>query len=212
MARIFAHADTRRKARPRVSLRRRSRSAPGSARRRRSAPSRRRRQCGGASAICTARSSPWTPRTRCERSVGWQATSVEATEIHGHLDVRGSGRRRAPGSARRAAQAQEGAPSLAAPGQISPGIWVSSPGGPSTWTALRSGKFSSLPKVGPALAHRILANRDSLGPFGSLDELRRVKGVGDGGRGCHHALRDVLTPPRQSRENERDGAAPPTPR
>jgi DNA uptake protein ComE-like DNA-binding protein len=35
-----------------------------------------------------------------------------------------------------------------------------------------------LPWVGPALARRIVANRDSFGPFGSLDALGRVKGVG----------------------------------
>lgn len=66
----------------------------------------------------------------------------------------------------------------------------------------------SLPKIGPALAHRILADRDSLGPFGSMDELRRVKGVGAG-------VVDAITPyvtfslqPRQSREKEHDGEAP----
>ncbi|HEX6573594.1 MAG TPA: helix-hairpin-helix domain-containing protein, partial [Gemmatimonadaceae bacterium] len=32
--------------------------------------------------------------------------------------------------------------------------------------------------IGPSLAKRIVADRDSLGPFGSLDELQRVKGVG----------------------------------
>lgn len=65
----------------------------------------------------------------------------------------------------------------------------------------------SLPKIGPTLARRILANRDSLGPFGSLDELRRVKGVGE-------AVVDAITPyvtfsqqPRQSREKEGDGVA-----
>jgi DNA uptake protein ComE-like DNA-binding protein len=65
----------------------------------------------------------------------------------------------------------------------------------------------ALPKIGPTLAHRILANRDSLGPFGSLDELRRVKGVGE-------AVVDAITPyvtfsqqPRQSRENQIGGGA-----
>jgi len=38
--------------------------------------------------------------------------------------------------------------------------------------------IEALPRVGPALARRIVANRDSLGPFGSLDHLRRVKGIG----------------------------------
>ena len=35
-----------------------------------------------------------------------------------------------------------------------------------------------LPRVGPALARRLVANRDSLGPFGSLEALGRVKGFG----------------------------------
>lgn len=39
-----------------------------------------------------------------------------------------------------------------------------------------------LPWVGPALARRIVANRDSFGPFGSLEALGRVKGVGSATR------------------------------
>lgn len=35
-----------------------------------------------------------------------------------------------------------------------------------------------LPRIGPALASRIVANRDSLGTFGSLAELKRVRGIG----------------------------------
>jgi hypothetical protein len=38
--------------------------------------------------------------------------------------------------------------------------------------------IETLPRVGPALARRIVANRDSLGPFRSLGGLRRVKGIG----------------------------------
>ena len=41
-----------------------------------------------------------------------------------------------------------------------------------------AGEIERLPRVGPALARRIVANRDSLGPFGSLSGLRRVKGMG----------------------------------
>lgn len=32
--------------------------------------------------------------------------------------------------------------------------------------------------IGPSLAKRIIEDRDSLGPFGSLEELQRVRGVG----------------------------------
>lgn len=39
-------------------------------------------------------------------------------------------------------------------------------------------EIEALPRVGPATARRIVANRDSLGPFGSLAGLRRVKGMG----------------------------------
>lgn len=36
-----------------------------------------------------------------------------------------------------------------------------------------------LPRIGPALADRILADREARGPFGSLRELTRVKGIGE---------------------------------
>ena len=40
-------------------------------------------------------------------------------------------------------------------------------------------QLESLPGVGPALARRIAAARDSSGPFGSLQELElRVRGIG----------------------------------
>ncbi len=39
-------------------------------------------------------------------------------------------------------------------------------------------QIEALPGIGPVLASRIVADRDSLGPFGSFDELSRVKGVG----------------------------------
>ena len=38
--------------------------------------------------------------------------------------------------------------------------------------------IETLPRVGPALAQRIVANRDSLGPFRSIEGLKRVKGIG----------------------------------
>ena len=49
-------------------------------------------------------------------------------------------------------------------------IGVSS-AGPVDLDRAQEWEILALPKVGPTLAHRILANRDSLGPFGSLDEL-----------------------------------------
>ena len=39
-------------------------------------------------------------------------------------------------------------------------------------------EIEALRHIGPALARRIVADRDSFGPFGSLEGLSRVKGVG----------------------------------
>jgi len=65
--------------------------------------------------------------------------------------------------------------------------------------------LEGLPRVGPVMARRIVADRDSLGPFGSLEELQRVKGVGP-------ALASAISPyvtfslrPRPSRVKEPAG-------
>ncbi len=39
-------------------------------------------------------------------------------------------------------------------------------------------EIEGLRHIGPTLARRIIADRDSFGPFGSLDGLKRVKGIG----------------------------------
>jgi competence protein ComEA len=41
-------------------------------------------------------------------------------------------------------------------------------------------EIEALPWIGPVLAARIVADRDSLGPFGSLQGFQRVRGVGPG--------------------------------
>jgi competence ComEA-like helix-hairpin-helix protein len=41
-----------------------------------------------------------------------------------------------------------------------------------------AGQIETLRGIGPSLAKRIVADRDSLGPFGSLEQLQRVKGLG----------------------------------
>ncbi len=39
-------------------------------------------------------------------------------------------------------------------------------------------ELERLPRIGPALAARIVADRSAKGPFGSLEELQRVRGIG----------------------------------
>lgn len=41
-----------------------------------------------------------------------------------------------------------------------------------------SALLERLPRIGPALAARIVADRNQRGPFGSLTELQRVRGIG----------------------------------
>jgi len=41
-----------------------------------------------------------------------------------------------------------------------------------------AGDFDLLPGVGPSLAARIIENRREKGPFLKLDDLRRVRGIG----------------------------------
>jgi DNA uptake protein ComE-like DNA-binding protein len=52
------------------------------------------------------------------------------------------------------------------------------PAGPVDLDVANEKEIESLRNVGPALARRIVADRDSFGPFGSMEGLRRVKGVG----------------------------------
>jgi competence protein ComEA len=62
----------------------------------------------------------------------------------------------------------------------------------------------SLPRIGPALAKRIVANRDSFGAFGSLDGLQRVRGIGPG---IAKALRSLVTFSGVPRQGAAAGAA-----
>lgn len=50
--------------------------------------------------------------------------------------------------------------------------------GPVDLDVATADRIELLPRIGPALAARIVADRDSNGPYGSLDELQRVRGIG----------------------------------
>ena len=52
------------------------------------------------------------------------------------------------------------------------------PKGPVDLDVATVDEIVALRNVGPALAKRIVADRDSFGPFGSLEGLTRVKGIG----------------------------------
>lgn len=50
--------------------------------------------------------------------------------------------------------------------------------GPVDMDVASADEIESLRHIGPALARRIVADRDSFGPFGSKEGLLRVKGIG----------------------------------
>jgi competence ComEA-like helix-hairpin-helix protein len=52
------------------------------------------------------------------------------------------------------------------------------PTGPVDLDVATEKEIEGLRNIGPALAKRIVADRDSFGPFGSLEGLSRVKGIG----------------------------------
>jgi competence ComEA-like helix-hairpin-helix protein len=52
------------------------------------------------------------------------------------------------------------------------------PAGPVDLDIATEKEIEGLRHIGPTLAKRIVADRDSFGPFGSIEGLRRVKGVG----------------------------------
>ena len=52
------------------------------------------------------------------------------------------------------------------------------PAGPVDLDVADERQIEALRHVGPTLARRIVADRDSFGPFGSMEGLQRVKGIG----------------------------------
>ncbi len=45
--------------------------------------------------------------------------------------------------------------------------------------AATAAQLQALPRIGPALAARIVADREANGPFVSLEDVNRVNGIGD---------------------------------
>ncbi|HSH45844.1 MAG TPA: helix-hairpin-helix domain-containing protein, partial [Longimicrobiales bacterium] len=56
---------------------------------------------------------------------------------------------------------------------------AAAPAAPVDLNAADAVALTSLPGIGPVLAERIVAYRDSVGRFGDVDALMAVKGVGE---------------------------------
>ena len=62
--------------------------------------------------------------------------------------------------------------------------------GPVNVNTASASQLEELPGVGPATAEAIIAHRDQHGPFGSVDELIDVRGIGEAKL---EQLRDLVT-------------------
>ncbi len=85
--------------------------------------------------------------------------------------IASGGRRPARGP--RGAKAPQGAPRPPRPPATTPAA-----AGPVDLDHASAVELDRLPGIGPSLAARIVADRDSAGPFGSLEGLQRVRGIG----------------------------------
>ena len=64
------------------------------------------------------------------------------------------------------------------PGWPTPCAVTSAPAGPVDLNRATAEDLDSLPGVGPSTASAIIAFRDEHGPFGSVDDLLDVRGIG----------------------------------
>jgi competence protein ComEA len=133
---------------------------------------------GAGARLVSARGVP-VPTSAELRALDAQLQAVDS--VRRGRRAAGGGRKTTRSRAKRTADSTQGTPPpLASPQPAHP------PGGgyPRSPQAIdvdlaSAAQLESLPGIGPALARRIAASRDSSGPFGSLDELQsRVRGVG----------------------------------
>ena len=114
------------------------------------------------------------------------ATPAEQAALQGQIRAVDSVRakRKPSGGGKRAGNARpRQQPDSSQVGMPAPPGWPASPGvGGSALVDVdraSAAELEALPGVGPALAARIVAERDSSGPFGAMDDLQaRVRGVG----------------------------------
>ena len=77
-----------------------------------------------------------------------------------------------------------------APGASGGAAGGAASGGPIDLNRATVADLDTLPRIGPALAQRIIDWRDANGGFSSVDELREVSGIGDK---TFESLQDLVT-------------------
>ena len=136
------------------------------------------------------RGAPPPPDERSRAALERQIRAVDSARKNAH---RPHDRSRRPKVLGRAEQKRDSTPRVA---YVLPAV------GKVDLDVATTAEIERLPRIGPSLARRIVADRDSLGPFGSLEGLERVRGIGP--RLARKLAPDVTfsLPPRQSRVEE----------
>lgn len=126
---------------------------------------------GTATRMVTSRRADRPPTAAERAALGAQIAVVESARSHG------AGGGRAGSRARRRAARSPAAPQARGTAKF-PGGGVPASALPVDLDLATAADIEALPGIGPVLARRIVADRDSLGPFGSIEGFTRVKGVG----------------------------------
>jgi competence protein ComEA len=84
-----------------------------------------------------------------------------------------------------------------------------SPAPPLDLDRATASELEALPRIGPALAKRIIDDRDARGPFGSLEGFQRVRGVGPAMAAALSASVTFSGTPRPSIAGGVRGSGPP---
>ncbi|MFL5606133.1 MAG: ComEA family DNA-binding protein [Gemmatimonadaceae bacterium] len=134
-------------------------------------------QAYSANSSAVSRTTDRAAKSRKRRIVAREVRDSGATRLGAgasgdHLDARGF-----PPPSRRIDVGAPPVPLVSGPMLQSRAAAVSR-AGPIDLDTATEAEIEALPRVGPALAHRIVAYRDSAGPLGGLETLRRVRGVG----------------------------------
>lgn len=167
------------------------------------------------------------PRPEQRSALARQLEAVDSARAAGRSKKGAAGRRqwggaregrgeRGPRGQRRESRAERG---VSRPPPAAPQPVYAVPVGPVDADVATAAELEALPRVGPALAARIVADRERLGPFGSLEALGRVRGVGPAllkilqdrvtFSGTPRLPHDIRPPPRAG--VNRPSAALPTP-
>lgn len=88
-------------------------------------------------------------------------------------------------------------------GAASPGARAVLEGKPMNVNRATVDDLQLLPRIGPALADRIARDRRARGPFTSLEDLARVRGIGPA---TVAGLRDLATAGKAEKNNENGGS------